>query len=82
MNYTSFIFPGIRAASRAAREGYAIGLFLYVLGVAEEVKAWQPYFSESNYLGSSPSIGIYLFTLDILTLTNTQVKWYSNTPVN
>ena len=60
MTYTSLIFPGVRLASSAARYG-STGLYLRV---AESGNAWQQYSSETNYVGSSPSMGI-CFILDM-----------------
>ena len=61
MNYISLIFPGVRLASSAARDR-STGLFLHVAGVAESGNAWQQYSSETNYIVSSPSMGIYFIS--------------------
>jgi hypothetical protein len=50
----------------------AAGLVLHIVGLAEMVKAWQPYNLKSKYFGLSPSIGIFFFLiLDMFFLTNT-----------
>jgi hypothetical protein len=60
----------------------ATGLVLHVAGLAETVNAWKPYCSESNYDGSNPSIGIYIFLFWIyFILTNAQLKLCSNTSI-
>jgi len=54
--------------------------FFQVVGVAELVNAWYKNSLETNYVGSSPSIGIYVFLFGYF-LNSRTLKLWSNTSI-